>query len=206
MISRTSSTPVWRGGVHLHHVGMAVGEDRAAVGADAAGLGGRAALPSGPMQLSARAMMRAVVVLPTPRTPVSMKACATRPGGEGVAQRAHHRLLADQLVEGLRAVFARQHPVGGVAAAAAGGGASPNRPGPSCGGVSAAVASGVGSSPNSEPPIGKSVASDGGPCREGSLHRRWNSTALPGGCRGGSRWKAGQRPGRKLVAAASFRT
>src|SRR6185312_9644267 len=35
--------------------------------------------PSGPVQFSARAMMRAVVVLPTPRTPVSMKACATRP-------------------------------------------------------------------------------------------------------------------------------
>ena len=29
-------------------------------------------LPSGPVQLSARAMIRAVVVLPTPRTPVSM--------------------------------------------------------------------------------------------------------------------------------------
>ncbi len=36
-------------------------------------------LPSLPMQFSARAMMRAVVVLPTPRTPVSMKACAMRP-------------------------------------------------------------------------------------------------------------------------------
>ena len=35
-------------------------------------------LPSGPRQLSARAMMRAVVVLPTPRTPVSMKAWAMR--------------------------------------------------------------------------------------------------------------------------------
>ena len=40
---------------------------------------GFAFAPSGPMQLSARAMMRAVVVLPTPRTPVSMKACAMRP-------------------------------------------------------------------------------------------------------------------------------
>ena len=36
-------------------------------------------LPSGPVQLSARAMIRAVVVLPTPRTPVSMKAWARRP-------------------------------------------------------------------------------------------------------------------------------
>ncbi len=36
-------------------------------------------LPSGPMQFSARAMSRAVVVLPTPRTPVRMKAWASRP-------------------------------------------------------------------------------------------------------------------------------
>ena len=40
---------------------------------------GWVSLPSGPMQLSARAMIRAVVVLPTPRTPVSMNACAMRP-------------------------------------------------------------------------------------------------------------------------------
>ena len=35
--------------------------------------------PSGPMQLSALAISRAVDVLPTPRTPVSRKACAIRP-------------------------------------------------------------------------------------------------------------------------------
>src|SRR5437763_2041557 len=34
--------------------------------------------PSGPTQLRARARMRAVVVLPTPRTPVRIKACAIR--------------------------------------------------------------------------------------------------------------------------------
>ncbi len=36
--------------------------------------------------------------------------------GEGVAQDAHHRLLADQVVEAGRAVFARQHAVGALAA------------------------------------------------------------------------------------------
>ena len=41
-------------------------------------------VPSGPMQFSARAMMRAVVVLPTPRTPVSMKAWATRPAAKAL--------------------------------------------------------------------------------------------------------------------------
>ena len=34
--------------------------------------------PSGPVQFSPLAMIRAVVVLPTPRTPVSTKACAIR--------------------------------------------------------------------------------------------------------------------------------
>ncbi len=36
-------------------------------------------LPSGPTQFKARARMRAVEVLPTPRTPVRMKAWAMRP-------------------------------------------------------------------------------------------------------------------------------
>ena len=35
--------------------------------------------PSGPTQLSPLAMRRAVVVLPVPRMPVRMKACAMRP-------------------------------------------------------------------------------------------------------------------------------
>src|SRR5262252_1795256 len=35
--------------------------------------------PLGPTQLRARARIRAVVVFPTPRTPVRIKACATRP-------------------------------------------------------------------------------------------------------------------------------
>ncbi len=69
-------------------------------------------LPSGPMQLSARAMIRAVVVLPTPRTPVSMKACGDAAGGDGVGQRAHQRVLADQLGEVCRPVLARQHAIG----------------------------------------------------------------------------------------------
>ncbi len=82
MISRTSSTPVreaasisitsgWRSAriaVQFGHTphGSAVGPP----------------VPSGPTQHRQRAMMRAVVVLPTPRTPVSMKACATRPSAK----------------------------------------------------------------------------------------------------------------------------
>ena len=41
--------------------------------------------PSGPMQLSALAISRAVEVLPTPRTPVSRKACAIRPRSMALA-------------------------------------------------------------------------------------------------------------------------
>ena len=38
--------------------------------------------PSGPVQFSPLAMMRAVVVLPVPRMPVRMKACAIRPASK----------------------------------------------------------------------------------------------------------------------------
>ena len=31
----------------------------------------------------------------------------------GIGQRLHHRVLADELGEGLRAIFAREHPVRG---------------------------------------------------------------------------------------------
>ena len=33
-------------------------------------------------------------------------------GGEGIGQRADHRILADQRIEGLRPVFAREHAIG----------------------------------------------------------------------------------------------
>ena len=84
MISRTSSTPVrlaasisvtsgWRSARMPMQFGQT--PQGSAVGPPA---------PSGPVQFSARAMMRAVVVLPTPRTPVSMKACATRPAAKAL--------------------------------------------------------------------------------------------------------------------------
>ena len=33
-------------------------------------------------------------------------------GGEGIGERAHHRLLADQVLEAHGPVFSRQHPIG----------------------------------------------------------------------------------------------
>ena len=68
--------------------------------------------PSGPMQLSALAISRAVEVLPTPRTPVSRKAWAMRPRAIALARVCHHRVLADQLGEGLRPVLAGEHAIG----------------------------------------------------------------------------------------------
>ena len=78
MISRMSPTPVLRGRVHLQHVDVPALGDGAAGVADAAGLDRRPALPVRAVQFSPLAMIRAVVVLPTPRTPVSTKACAIR--------------------------------------------------------------------------------------------------------------------------------
>ena len=63
-----------RGGVDLEHVEVAALGDFDAHVADAARLG------VGPFsQFSARARMRAVVVLPTPRAPAKTNACARRP-------------------------------------------------------------------------------------------------------------------------------
>ncbi len=94
---------------------------------------GAVRLPSGPMQFRARAMMRAVVVLPTPAHPGEHEGVRDAARGEGVAQRADQRVLADQAGEILRPVLARQHAIGLRARAPAelrgGGGASKPKPG-----------------------------------------------------------------------------
>jgi hypothetical protein len=100
------------GGVHLDHVDVpALGDrdGRARTPRTASIVG--PPCPSGPMQLSALAISRAVEVLPTPRTPVSRKACARPIALDRVAQRGDHRILADQLGKGLRAIFAGEHAI-----------------------------------------------------------------------------------------------
>ena len=79
MISRTSSMPVREAASISSTSGCRSARIAVQFGQTPQGSGVGPPAPSGPMQFSARAMMRAVVVLPTPRTPVSMKACATRP-------------------------------------------------------------------------------------------------------------------------------
>jgi hypothetical protein len=63
------------------------------------------------MQFSARARMRAVVVLPTPAHAGQHEGMRQPARRDGVAQRAHQRLLADHLGEGLRPVFARKDAI-----------------------------------------------------------------------------------------------
>ena len=65
------------------------------------------------MQFIPLAMIRAVVVLPVPRIPVMTKGLRDPIGGKGVAQRAHHRVLADKIGKGFWPVFAGQHLIGG---------------------------------------------------------------------------------------------
>ena len=79
MISRTSSTPVRLAASISITSGWRSARIATQSGHTPQGSAVGPPVPSGPVQFSARAMMRAVVVLPTPRTPVSMKACATRP-------------------------------------------------------------------------------------------------------------------------------
>ena len=50
--------------------------------------------------------MRAIDVLPVPRGPAKRYAWRTESGGDRVLQRPDDRLLPDDLVEALRAVFA----------------------------------------------------------------------------------------------------
>ncbi len=130
MISRTSSTPVREAAsisitsgcrsariavqfAHTPH-GSAVGPP----------------VPSGPTQHRQRAMIRAVVVLPTPRTPVSMNACATRPSANA---RRRMRTAASCPIRSSKPAgrYLRASTRYGAAGPGATAGASPNSPGPS---------------------------------------------------------------------------
>ncbi len=58
------------------------------------------------MQFSARARIRAVVVLPTPRGPAKTNDCAIRLRRNRVAERLGDAALADDVIEPLRPPFA----------------------------------------------------------------------------------------------------
>ena len=99
-------------GVHFHDIRVPVGEDAGAVGAHAAGLDGRAAIafrPDAVQRAGDDARGGGLADSPHAGEHEGMRDAA---GGEGVAQGAHHRFLADQVAEIRRTVFAGQHPVG----------------------------------------------------------------------------------------------
>ena len=112
MISRTSSTPVRQAASISTTSGWRSARIATQSGADAAGIGGRT-----PLAVRAGAVQRAgddaggggLSDAPDAGQHEGMGDAA---GGEGVAQDAHHRLLADQVVEAGRAVLAGEHPVG----------------------------------------------------------------------------------------------
>ena len=73
-----SLDPGARRRVHLQHVDVPPLGDRQQASQTPQGSIVAPPCPSGPVQFSPLATIRAVVVLPTPRTPVSTKACAIR--------------------------------------------------------------------------------------------------------------------------------
>ena len=123
-----------RGGVHLEHVRLALGQDGEAVVADAAGIGGRAAGAVGPDAVQRAGDDAGGGGFADAAHAGQHEGVRDPAGGEGVAQDAHHRLLADQVVERRRPVFARQHPIGAACTGCGLGAESPNSPGPSGGG------------------------------------------------------------------------
>ena len=68
--------------------------------------------PSGPMQLSALAISRAVRGLAHPAHAGQQEGVRQPPAPDRVAQRLDHRVLPDQLGKTLRPVFARKHAIG----------------------------------------------------------------------------------------------
>ena len=134
MISRTSSTPVREAASISTTSGCRSARIARQLSHTPQGSGVGPPVPSAPTQFSARAMMRAVVVLPTPRTPVSMKACAMRFSAKALRRM---RTIVSWPIRSSNVTgrYLRASTRYGMACAEsaglAGGDASPNRPGPS---------------------------------------------------------------------------
>ena len=100
------------GGVHLHHVRVAVGEDGAAFRANAAGLGRRAAGAVGADAVQGAGDDAGGGGLADAAHAGEHEGVGDAALGEGVAEGADQRVLADQLGEGGGAVFAGEHAIG----------------------------------------------------------------------------------------------
>ena len=112
MISRMSSTPVCDGGVHLDHVDVPALGDRAARLADVARRDRRTALPvraDAVERLGDQPRGRGLADAADAGEQERMR---DPPALDRIGERLHHRVLADQLGKGLRAVFAGEHAIG----------------------------------------------------------------------------------------------
>ena len=101
-----------RGGVHLDHVDMAVLGDGLAVLAHAAGIDRRAALAVGADAVQRAGDDAGGRGLADAAHAGEHEGVRDAARGDGVAQGAHHRLLADQGGEIDRTVFAGEYPIG----------------------------------------------------------------------------------------------
>ena len=123
-------------GVHLEHIRLTLGQNGEAIAADAAGIRRRAA---GPVRSNAVQSARDDAGgggFADAAHPGQHESMGDPANGEGVAQDAHHRFLADQVVERRGPIFPREHPIRRRVRwrRRAAGNASPNSPGPPGGG------------------------------------------------------------------------
>ena len=99
-------------GIHLNHVGMPIGHDADAIRANAAWIdsGTTQAIRTDAVQRSGDNTGGGGFA-DTAHTG-EHEGMRHPAGGEGIAQNAHHRFLADEVVKGRRPVFAGEHAVG----------------------------------------------------------------------------------------------
>ena len=102
------------GRVHLDHVDMAQFHDRLAMDAEFGHVDACALDPAGQRIIEgARQNARGCRLADAAHAGEDI-GLVDAARGEGIGERAHHRLLADEVLEAHRPVFSRQHPIGGV--------------------------------------------------------------------------------------------
>ncbi len=98
-----------RGGIHLHNIHMATFHDRSAMFAFAAGLRGRAALTVFPDAVHALGDDPRGGGFAGAANTCHNEGLRNAIRGKGVLQRAHHRVLTDQIGKGLGPILACQN-------------------------------------------------------------------------------------------------
>ena len=99
------------GGIHLDHIDMAALDDRLAMPAHHGQIDGRAAAAIFQFMIEGARENAGGGRLADAAHPGEDIGLVHAPRGKGVADGAHHRLLADEIAEMLRPVFARKHGI-----------------------------------------------------------------------------------------------